>query len=690
MLNRTLINSDGATGRSVQSPNKVSSSAAASVALSAREQRKWDQETKKTTALDASPAREVYREDKSARRAEYGASPTPVAVEPSKPTRTSTAEREVFREDLTARRAEYGAVTPTLSGPTTAYKEITKALGKQEPQSTPKVTEAAIPYKKSDDEQHTTDSTAEELENAYAPPIEESKIDQKRSGVPVTQPEAIVHGTSLSSPGSSSKEEPIMAKAEAKSSGTKTSVDKSNMTALKVEEKDYTRKYLQGKPQHPRHSYTSLVGLNASLPNTARLIHTTPKHIAIPLAGSGGRIAIIPYKKSGRLPPLLNGFTGGAQVVDFELDRLQSHRLVSAHVDQTVKVWIIPDDIEDQEVDIDTASVHLKGMDKIVAVSLHPHAKDLLMVTTSTKIHLFDIAAGKELVSFACRGVANSCWALGGSRIAVGKSDKSVVILEARTGKELHSFSSAHSSTRPFRLQYVGDNRLITAGFGRGSTRQLALYDANTGEILQVHDMDISPSPFALPHFDEMSNILYLIPRGSSVILPFHIMSDSFTALPQYSAADPVMGTTFLAPQDLDTREVEVARCLRLSTNEITVVGFHIPRPSGDYFHDDIYPTEVRDVYSASLTAMEWFSGADAKRHKTVDLNPENLKGASSSGIGSAGRKSGAAMSARTPIKVREPETKKPSELDEMFAKAKSQEGDEPENVNENKNTEWE
>ena len=164
--------------------------------------------------------------------------------------------------------------------------------------------------------------------------------------------------------------------------------------------------------------------------------------------------------------------------------------------------------------------------------------------------------------------------------------------------------------------------------------------------------------------------------------MPFHITLESITALQAYSAADPVMGAAFLPPQLLETREVEIARCLRLTTNEITVVGFYIPRPAGDFFHDDIYPASIKDVYAPSTTAAEWFKGDQPSKHKMHNMNKDNLKFATTA----------LAKKVATPVRSNiknESTTKKGNELDEMFNKAKGEDEDEPEFQNNSANTHW-
>lgn len=657
--------------------------------LSAREQRLWDKEVAKSSSPTSTSAseREVYREDLTARRAEYGASPKPTKL--SDRSRNLTAEREAFTQDVAARRAE-SAATPKLSEPTQAYKELTKALGKPEHSSTTKAPVELEPYK-ADDDNLESDATKEELEDAYAPPIEDSTIAEKKPDKPIVEPSALVSKSPASVPApvmSNEVQREVEDEPDVKSSFAKrTALPKS--ATFPLSQKDYTRKYLEGKPQHPRNSYTTIVGLNSSLPNTARMVDATPAHIIVPLAGPGGRLGIIPYERSGRQPPLITGFTGGAQVVDFETDKVISGRVVSAHADQSVKIWTVPDNLDDLETDIDEPVNTLTGMDRILSIRFHPSGvKDLLLVTTATKLHLFDVSTAKEVAVYPVKGLISATWSLDGNQIAVGKSDKSIAILDARSGVEKISFPSVHQSSRLFRLQFVADERIISAGFGRGSTRQLALYDTTTGVDLQVHDMDISPSPFSLPYYDEMSSILYLVPRGTSTILPFHIEQSSFTPLLPYNAPDPIMGTSFFAPQDLDISKVEVARCLRITTNEITVVGFHIPRSDGEYFHDDIYPEHVRDVYSPSLTVPEWLSGKESSEISVVPLNTKGLK-PSSSNTGSVGRKGGVASSFNTPSRSNRPEVNKQSGLDEMFKKVKAQDGDEPENQNNAANTKW-
>ncbi|BFZ57091.1 hypothetical protein PYCC9005_004141 [Savitreella phatthalungensis] len=696
-----------------------------------------------------SSPRGVVREDKTSRRAEYGASAfkgTPGKVAAFLQKKQSSAATEddedderprsanVYREDLKARRAEYGAATPKLKHVTQANREIQRALGNPEPVTPIEQPKSQVePYPGNAERQPSP--SAKELEDAYAEDktetespkkdVSQDKRTESKQEKTEADAEPEIERKLESKAESPAKAAASPAKAAAVSSPAKLpqSPVKSNTSPMKSSptkslgsipadgsHRDYTRKYLTGEMQHPRNSYTSLTTLNASLPNTARMVDATATNIAIPLAGPGGRVGVIAYDRPGRLPDRINGLVGGATVVDFELDRFDHGRIVTAHADQAVRVWTIPSDFTNPEAavgDVEKPDRTISGLDRILQIAHHPHASNILLVLTALKLHLVDTSTGENIrPPTQIRGATNAAWALDGDSIAVARSDKSVLIIDAKSGEEKASFKSAHASTRPFRVIWVGEDRLVTAGFDRGSTRQVSLYNATSGDVLDTVELDISPSPFAPPHFDAMSAVLYLTPRGTSNVLPFHVQRSSLTALTSYSAADPVMGTAFLPPQVLDLSKVEVARCLRCSTGEISVVGFHIPRPEGkDVFHDDIYPDSVADAYTPAVSSSSaWLSSRSSP--ETVSLNTRNLPKASGAGIGVAARKpTNVQLATKQSVEARHQQQdrnaeEKPSELDQMFARAKrgaangqhanDDDGDEPEFTNTAANTRWE
>ncbi|ORY77375.1 hypothetical protein BCR37DRAFT_415281 [Protomyces lactucae-debilis] len=677
--------------------------------------------TSPTKAIAAPSApREVYKEDLTARRAEYGsgASPSlvksPLKEEPSfkQPTRVTTAEREVYREDLSARRAEYGAATPKLEHVSTSNKEIQRALGNPEPKTPVESVESELEPYKAKDKIRPASPTREALEDAYvvidqsdadgheeepsnqASPMEVSSEKPKTAEreletakeTPATKPVATEEKPSIECPpaqeDSAKADEAAPAKKESRNAGASKQISDSVLPPFK----EYTRKYLTGFAHHPRESYTSFTSLNAGLPNTARMIDANKTTILCPLAGPGGRVGILQVSKPGRMPSFIPALMGGAVVADFEFDRFVSGRAVTAHVDQAIKVWQLPDDLEAIEADIETPVRVITGFDRILSLAYHPVAKDVLLAVTPTKVHIINVSTGDKISTFPLRGIANVTWSLDGEQIAVGKSDKTITVLDAHDGSEIVSLASAHSSTRPFRLAFVGQHHLATAGFGKGSTREVALYNLQTAEHLDTAELDISPSPFSLPYFDTVSRVLFLTPRGTSNILAFTIKDDTLTQLPTYSAADPVMGVAFLPVHECNVAAAEVAKAYRLTTNEISVVGWEIPRPEGAFFHDDIFPDEVRDAYVPGLSASDWQAGKDAS-FKMVSLNAKGLKSATSAGIGkqaSIARQQAKKVVGKPTSSGSESSTKKKGELDQMFDKAKAVVGDvdEPEHSN--------
>ena len=82
----------------------------------------------------------------------------------------------------------------------------------------------------------------------------------------------------------------------------------------------------------------------------------------------------------------------------------------------------------------------------------------------------------------------------------------------------------------------------------------------------------------------------------------------------------------------VDLRAVEVNRFLKLSTDTVTSISFHVPRADylKEYFHNDIY-LPVRSCTESNATVYDWKNIANIPSNDTIfnpimeSLKPENM-----------------------------------------------------------------
>jgi WD40 repeat protein len=144
---------------------------------------------------------------------------------------------------------------------------------------------------------------------------------------------------------------------------------------------NYTRKFLIGRTKHPNTHFTYL----PQIPTTSslhRMLSATSTHLAFPIAGPAGRIAILALNSPGRHenPPT---FSNGSALVDFSLcPYTKFHgeqvplQIICAGEDGRVILWKISNMTE---ISVEKVAL-LEGMEKIIQVEWHPYVYGLITI----------------------------------------------------------------------------------------------------------------------------------------------------------------------------------------------------------------------------------------------------------------------------------------------------------------------
>jgi coronin-7 len=189
--------------------------------------------------------------------------------------------------------------------------------------------------------------------------------------------------------------------------------------------------------------------------------------------------------------------------------------------------------------------------------------------------------------------------------------------------------TKGHEGIRACRLVKVDASHLVSVGFSKSSQREIFLWDKRnfTNPIDQLQ-LDISPSPL-IPHFDEENKLIYLCGRGDASILPIEVSpSQSQPLFPLAKFESPVasiqQGVKFIPKKYLSCRELEVARCWRLTQNTIESIEFSVTRQRKEFFQDDIF-SPPRDYESVRMTAIQWQEGSKEILPDRIDLCPSGM-----------------------------------------------------------------
>lgn len=393
----------------------------------------------------------------------------------------------------------------------------------------------------------------------------------------------------------------------------------------------WSRKYLGGKaPLNPTYDQ---IPAPATLHQDSVILRSTPKVAFFSIQGPGGRIAVQPLSKKGRVPNGGHGYlSGGVGVADFQVEPF-GDRIVLAGEDGELRIWEVHEGGIEGPGPEPELIIQGNRIERIVQVTFHPTAKDLLLVASndSGKGHLrfFDLKIGIEqkVVPFDFE-IWNFAIEPTGDRVAIATKKSEIVILDPRDETKVVR-GKAHDSLRSFQLAWIDEAHIVSVGFNRGSMRKVQLYDVGD-EVTNKAGVTIDVSPSVLfPVFDPDTAILYVWGKGERAIHAFEIHPDHanepVAKLPSYNAASgaPQLAVVLLPKTVVDVRKVEVARALRLTAKTIEEVTFSIPRNKPNFFQDDIY-VPTRDWSTPATGAEKWLEG-DKSRQGLLDLRPADL-----------------------------------------------------------------
>ncbi|KAG0295526.1 Coronin-7 [Linnemannia gamsii] len=395
-------------------------------------------------------------------------------------------------------------------------------------------------------------------------------------------------------------------------------------------------RFLTFKPYHISEHFDNMSGLSISTAPECSMIEVNPKFIALPLHGSGGRIGILKTSEPGRVGTKIPSLVCSSDLTGFKFDPFNHNLLVTASDDTKIKGWIIPEDGIDKECDVTKPDWVLSAppMDKISLVLFHPRAKGVLLSASMDRndptIRLWNLETQEEKLAIkGHKDVIFSCdFNHHGDKIVSVCKDKKIRIWNALTG-ELIQEGKGHDSLRSCRVLWLGESDIIASvGFGRGSQREILLFDANDlgkGPI-ESKKMDASPG-ILVPHYDPDTSVLGISARGDRVMKHFEIDVTSpaefsgksrFVDVASLEQGSLQQDVAYLPKRYCNVKEIELAKMYRLTYNSVEVIRVSVPRNKKEFFQDDLFPDTV-DVETSSLEAADFFAG------KGLDVPPRRI-----------------------------------------------------------------
>lgn len=356
--------------------------------------------------------------------------------------------------------------------------------------------------------------------------------------------------------------------------------------------------------------------------------------------GGGGPLVVGRLDRPGRFEdgtsPILKGHSGA--VLDMEWSPFDDSLLATGSEDSKIKLWSIPDSWEPT----DDKGLGKKGQDfsdslldldghrkKITLMRFHPTANNtLLSASADHTVKLWDVESGTPVMSYEdCSDLFQDIiWDVRGDTFLCSNKDKSVRVVDGRTGKESLNIEQAHEGVKSTKLSIFGETgKILTTGTSKQSGREMKVWDLkNLSTPLHTEAVDTA-SGALMPLYDQDTNVLYLCGKGDGIIRLYefedkepylHKLNEGFRS------TTPGKGYCVVPKRGLDIMACETARILKLTNKDgIHPLQFTVPRKS-DAFQDDIFPPAPAPTPAHSFA--EWKAGS-SKLPITMKLDPGSL-----------------------------------------------------------------
>ncbi|XP_078598527.1 coronin-1C-like isoform X3 [Branchiostoma floridae x Branchiostoma japonicum] len=341
-----------------------------------------------------------------------------------------------------------------------------------------------------------------------------------------------------------------------------------------------------------------------------------PKFLAIVTeAAGGGCFLVLPIEKAGRVPnnpPMVAGHR--AAVLDIQWSPFDDTIIASCSEDMTIKVWVIPEKGLEESITEPEASLESVHQRRVGFIAWHPSAHNILMSAGSDNfVVIWNVGTEEPLSLIECHtDILWSCgWNYNGTRIVTTCKDKTLRVIDPRTGDVISERKKAHDGAKPQRAVYLKDGRVFTTGFSRMSERQYALWDDNNlSEPITLEEIDTS-NGVIFPFYDPDNNMVYLGGKGDSNIRYYEVTEQSpyVHYIDRFDTSDPQRGLGFMPKRGVNALQNEIARFYKLHPNKCEPISFTVPRKS-ELFQEDLYPDTASQV--PALSADEWIEGKNA------------------------------------------------------------------------------
>ena len=138
-------------------------------------------------------------------------------------------------------------------------------------------------------------------------------------------------------------------------------------------------RHLKGTPGHKSTHIENIKNISRQISGECDGFHANSERVAVPLTGSGGKIAVFELSSPGRLPDgVIPTLVNGSNIMDFQWNPFDHKQLVVACDDGLVKVWRIPDEGLKESTNVPEKEFNAHS-EKINFIKFHPLASGVFL-----------------------------------------------------------------------------------------------------------------------------------------------------------------------------------------------------------------------------------------------------------------------------------------------------------------------
>nr|XP_021147479.1 coronin-7 [Columba livia] len=309
-------------------------------------------------------------------------------------------------------------------------------------------------------------------------------------------------------------------------------------------------------------------------------------------------------------------------VTDFDFSPFDQLLLATGSVDETVKVWRLPESGQDMP---SSAGLTLgPGAAPVDMLQFHPTADAVLASGAGKRITIWDVGQQQPLTALDMHGdqLQSLAWKGDGRLLGTSCKDKKLRIFDPRASPAASQSVLGHENNKDSRLLWMGSSDcLISIGFSQMRQREVKLWDTRrfSGAMLTMA-LDTSPGA-AIPLYDADTGLLVLAEKGENLLYCLEVAhaQPALTQVTQCWTEGSTRGLGAVPRLALDVMACEVLRVLQLTDTALVPISYVVPRKSIQEFHEDLFPDCTGTLPATS--AQAWWAG-DNQQVGRVSLHP--------------------------------------------------------------------